>query len=295
MELIEKHVSGSNYHARTWDREDAYRYIFRFGKNVIEAGFFVHYADNEIVKRVVELSSSYGCPVGCLHCASGAIQNYSRLSPDEIVEMFNYLVSDNKVEKTDRVLVTFSGIGEGALQSKQILSSSKTIFADYSGAYFNFSTVGYNPKFLKFCDSAAQEIPLNYIQLTYLHFDKAELASIIPTGYLNAYDFDSLVETIKSTSSRVRFNFVMFEGFNDTREHWVNLEKNISPIKEKIVLRISRLNETEYSLKNGLKKPEIETLNTAHKYFEKCGYETHVFTPETNNNMNCGQLVWNYK
>lgn len=294
MEVLNKYVSDSKYYARTWDREDAYRYVFKFGDDVIEAGFFIHYKNDLLVKYVVELSSSFGCPVGCLHCASGGIYNYRKLSSEEIVLMYDFLVLDNSVNSQVKLLITFSGIGEGALQSKEVFGASKLIFSKNESACFNFSTVGFNPKFLALCDRVSQVLPVNYIQVTYIHYEKEEFLKVVPSKYGSAFDFSSLVLGIEKTSSKVRLNFVMMSGVNDQKSHWEEFCKRMLPLLDKVIIRVSKLNPTEYSKKNGIKEPELKRLEMLDVYLKNKGFESHIFTPLKNNNMNCGQLIWSY-
>lgn len=294
LELLNKYTSKCDYYARTWDREDAYRYIFRFGSDVIEAGFFVHYKNNSIAKYVVELSTSFGCPVGCLHCASGGIKNYSKLSSEEIVMMFEFLILNNSIIPGVKLLITFSGIGEGALQSKEIFNASEVIYYKNKNVCFNISTVGFNSGFLRICDRFSKRIPINYVQITYIHYNNSDLIKIIPSKYGDIFDFESLVECIGSSKSRIRLNFVMMGGINDNLEHWAEFYSRISCIKKKVVVRISKLNPTKYSDLSGIVEPSIMKLEKFKAFLENKGVNCHIFTPLQNNNMNCGQLVWEY-
>lgn len=294
--LVKKILSNSNYTAKTWDREDAFRYVFKIKENILEGAFFIHYKDNKIIKYVVELPISYGCPIKCKHCASGAINSVTQLNSIDIVNMFDYISSDNKIKKSQKILVTYSGIGEGALQKKNLLQASIKIFYLYSKVYFNFSTVGYDPSFIKFCEDSSKIIPIHHIQITYLHFDNEQLSKIIPNPKKLGFNFSELVNAIfNSEFHGSRFNYVLISGYNDSEEHFNKFISLVEKIKNKVIIRVSRLNDTAVSLKNNLSSPPYETLNILYSKLIDNGFDTHIFTPETNNNMNCGQLSWEYK
>lgn len=295
ISLVEKLVSNSKYQARTWDYEDAFRYVFKINNNILEAGFFVHYKDNNPMKKVVELPTSYGCPVHCKHCASGALNSTKQLSDADIIEMFNYIAIDNNIKNNEKILVTYSGIGEGALQKNNLTIASKKITKDYRSSYFNLSTVGFDFSFIGFCENLSKEIQLNHIQVTYLHYDTETLEDIIPNARKLGFDFLNLVHAIKeSRSTKVRFNYVCIKGYNDSQIHWEEFTKRIEPVRDQVIVRVSRLNETEISKVNNLVSPEIDILYALEKYLLGRGFSTHVFTPENDNTMNCGQLSWEY-
>lgn len=295
ISLVKKIISESKYTARTWDREDAFRYVFSIMGNILEGAFFIHYKEDKILKYVIELSISYGCPIKCKHCASGAIDTVKQLTASEITEMFHYMTIDNNVASKQRILVTYSGIGEGALQRKNLKLASLKILNTHPKAYFNFSTVGYDASFISFCSDISKIIELNHIQITYLHYDTKELSKIIPNPDKLGFCFEELIHSIeKNDYNRSRINYILIEGYNDSQVHFNTFIKLIKEVKNKIIIRVSKLNDTSISIKNGLKSPPFETLVFLHSKLENEGFNTHIFTPETNNNMNCGQLSWNY-
>lgn len=293
--IIKKIKSQSAYKARNWNREDAFRYIFSISGDILEGAFFIHYENDNVVKHVVELPVSYGCPIECKHCASGVIKKVKQLNHDEIYEMFIIIVTDNTVGSDKPILITYSGIGEGALQKKNLEKASKKIFSVYRKSYFNLSTVGYDSSFIKFCEILSSSIPLHHIQITYLHHDLSKVVEIIPNAKKLKFNFKELINAIDDSKYEgTRLNYVLIKGYNDKMSDLDQLLKILEQVKNKIVIRISKLNDTEVSLKNGLSQPEYSKLELFKKLIEEKGFKTHIFTPETNNNMNCGQLSWNY-
>jgi 23S rRNA (adenine2503-C2)-methyltransferase len=295
ISLLKKYISDAKYYARSWEREDAYRYVFKIKNDIIEAGFFIHYESGNVTKYVFELSTSYGCPVRCQHCASGSINTYRKVTADEIVAMYQYLLTDNDIDPYKKQLVTYSGIGEGSLQTRAIEEACGKIININTSTVFNFSTVGCDLSFFEFCDNLDNKLVVNCIQVTYLHFSQEKLTKLIPSHFGKKINFEELALTISKTKSRVRLNFVMIEGFNDDKNHWEEFIFKLQPCKSNITVRVSRLNTTEYSKLNGLSSPTLDKLVQLSKLLENNNIKNHIFTPEEDsNNMNCGQLIWSY-
>lgn len=296
LTMLTKQVSSSAYSARTWDFEDAYRYIFEIDGNALEAGFFVHYLSGAYVKSVIELPISFGCPIKCRHCASGAIPFTKQLSGKQIAEMYEFIQKDNDLLSRERILVTYSGIGEGALQKDNLKKASVAIFGMHAGTYFNLSTVGFDPDFIGYCEQFAKELPLNHIQVSYLHHDILKLSSVVPDAARLGFDFSKLVHAIKVTDSRhVRFNYVLIRDFNDSTSDWDCFMEKVDSVKEQVIVRVSRLNNTPISLSNGLCAVPEETMLGLRDRLLSHGYNAHIFFPENDNTMNCGQLSWDYR
>ena len=291
-----KKSSSSKYVARAWDFEYAFRYVFEIDGKIVEAGFFIHYKNDEYVKSVVELPSSYGCPIKCQHCASGDILYSKQLLADEISSIYNYIHIDNLLLDKEKILVTYSGIGEGALQTKNIDKASQSIYKIHRGAYFNLSTVGFDVKFLDFCIEFSEKLKLNHVQITYLHHDLQKLIKIIPDAKKLGFNFELLVLAIKSSKLKaIRMNYVMINGFNDSLVDRIEFLEKTESIKEQIEIRISKLNETPVSAKNNLIPASKECVLEFVEKLVLAGYNAKAFIAENNNSMNCGQLSWNYK
>jgi adenine C2-methylase RlmN of 23S rRNA A2503 and tRNA A37 len=293
--LLSKIESSSLYKAPTWDYERALRYIYEIEGKILEAGFFSHYLNGQHIKNVIELPISYGCPIACKHCASGAINSSKTLTADNLLSMFEHISSENNIPSNSKILITYSGIGEGALHKKTLLTASQKIYNKNSGAYFNISSVGFDPTFIDFSEKFEKSAPLNNIQISYLHNDIEKITKIIPTAKKIGIDVAALISRIKERNcTKVRFNYVMINNYNDDPDTWIKFILLTNEIKNKIRVRISRLNETEISKKNRITPPRDHKLDEFLAILISLGYDAHKFTADNNNNMNCGQLSWNY-
>ncbi|MFA5252565.1 MAG: hypothetical protein WC454_08285, partial [Phycisphaerae bacterium] len=126
----------NQYCARSWDKELATRYVFNINNATVEASFFRHFRGRKFVKDVLELPISYGCVIGCRHCASSQLHNTRFLSFEELFSIFRYVTSQHISESTYIFRVSFAGIGEGALKPHLIQKAIPRMFALYPNCFF---------------------------------------------------------------------------------------------------------------------------------------------------------------
>ncbi len=288
--------SENSYEARHWNREKATRYIFAFERAVVEASFFSHYKGSQFIKNVIELPTSFGCPVGCKHCASALLVPSKQISISQLAGMINFILKDKSLGLVDRFLITFSGIGEGSFRWKNLELICMAIHASFKRAYFTLTTVGFDMDFLRFVDKLALRIPIHYLQISYLHYDTEQLRKVIPQAHELGFDFQQLLKTVSQLRNvRIRLNFVVIKELNSDFGHVSVFLNRLEGLQSQVTVRISNLNETEASRYYGLEGVPIETLHEIQKMFLERQFEAYVFTTAKNDNMNCGQLAWNYE
>jgi adenine C2-methylase RlmN of 23S rRNA A2503 and tRNA A37 len=295
LKVIQRHT---RYDARHWDLERANRYVIRSGSRVVEASFFQHYANGVHVKNVIELPTSFGCPVRCGHCASSLLGKAEQLDVDTLLDITTLISQTHRhdLELSPRCLVTFSGIGEGAFQRANLKPASKAIQRLLPDAYFTFTTVGHDPSFVTHIGELAQEVPVHYLQISYLHFDSVELQVVIPRAVALGFDFPALVSTIRASPGvPIRLNYVVIRSYNDSSAHVAHLCRLVDGLQSRIVFRVSRLNETAASRRNQLAPPTREALLMVREGLAESGFEAYVFASSENDNLNCGQLAWDYE
>lgn len=293
--LIEKLKNTNHYQSRNWNTEQATRYIFQIRNSILEASFFAHFWDTRFIKSVVELPTSFGCPVGCKHCASTLLSPVRQLSTQDIKRMAFFVLDDRSISFNDSFLVTYSGIGEGAFHRNRLKAASLLIYERFPKSYYTFTTVGFDPTFVEFCDDLARQLPCHYLQISYLHYNVTKLVELVPTVHQFKFDFERLVGQIKETRFiKVRLNYVVIKDFNDTPDHWEEFMKMIRGLESKIVLRISRLNETQASHYFNVQPPSYSVLTELSEKLNKAGFNAYAFASAFNDNLNCGQLAWKY-
>lgn len=298
LKLVNKLTSGGKYSSNRWRYEDTYKYIFELKKNIIEAGFFVHYKDldkNSCLKYVIELPTSYGCPVGCKFCASSEIDCNGVMSAEDILDIFFYIYRDNKLQKNDNIRVSYLGIGDLYYTIDNVLQSSKIISKNYNNIQYNVSSCLWNETmFEKISNSLIRE-KIERIQITYISCQKETLKKIIPTTICFNVSYREIVECVKKYNlSCCRINYVMIEDINTKMTDFMLFIDLFESIKDRIVVRISKLNETEASQKNKLMPTSVEKMQQFHTILQNNGYKSYLFYSYKNDNMNCGQLIGEY-
>lgn len=287
--------SDNNYESMNWNREIATRYVLGFESSIVEASFFSHYLDGRHVKNVIELPTSFGCPVGCRHCASALLLEQRQLRPAELAAMVHHIISQEKLRTDDPFLVTFSGIGEGSFQRASLPEVCRAIYRAFKNSFFTLTTVGFDPTFLDVVERLAEEVPIHWLQISYLHFDTSELMRVVPRADALGFDFEALVARIRTLARvPVRLNYVVIADFNDSEQHIAAMLDRIDGLQGVATLRISALNQTEASRRYSLVPAQPRTMCTIRDLCVQRGFEAYVFRSWRDDNLNCGQLAWNY-
>ena len=296
LTLNEIITSNNNYKSKNWNKEKAKRYIFEAKDVILESSYFEHYNHEKLIKFVIELPISYGCRIGCRHCASGVFRNITAANEKIILDMALYMLSDNNQNKSSSFLVTFSGIGEGAFHKQTLSNVSETLYKSFPNSHYTFATSGLDATFIGFCEKLSYIIPFHWLQITYLHHNNDFLKYIIPNCDNLGFSFSKTLNKIKITKNiQIRINYVMIKNFNDNQTHWEDFIRKTNTVKDLITVRVSMMNETETSKINKLSPSSLSNLFKLTDLLTMNGYNAYSFYSAFNDNMNCGQLAWKYR
>jgi len=284
------------YCSRSWDKEYATRYVLDLKTAIVEASYFKHYRGQRFVKSVLELPISYGCIIGCRHCASSQLHHKRFLCLEELLSIFQFVASKHIPKKNYKFRVSFAGIGEGALVPHLIEHALPRMLSLYPNCYFTLTTSGCDPEYLPFTEMLAKRFPIQYLQISYLQDDISLISKIIPTASIFQFNYNRLFNNIiHATSLPIRINYVVIKDFNDDTATALRLAEHISSIKDRVIVRVSCMNETEPSRTYGLQPPSMETLKSIYKIFTNKGITTYVFAAHHDDKLNCGQLAGKYQ
>lgn len=100
-------------------------------------------------------------------------------------------------------------------------------------------------------------------------------------------------ENARYDKCRVKINYLGMQNINDTDEQVENFIKLITPVKEKIEVRVSYLNYTKQAKLYGYISPSFERLNEICCKLKANGIECYSFGNISNEEIGCGQLVQN--
>jgi len=185
-------------------------------------------------RNTVCVSSQVGCPMDCLFCATGKMGFKRNLLVDEIVEQVLFWARHLKKKNARVTNLVFMGMGEPFLNYDNAMAAIK-IFNDKNGfnigaRHISISTIGTSDGIKKL---AKEKMQLN-LALSLHAPDDGARAKIIP--YNNAYPIKRLIKDVnyylEQTGRRVMIEYLMIDGFNDSREQAMELAellKNINP------------------------------------------------------------------
>lgn len=183
-------------------------------------------------RKTVCVSSQVGCKMGCLFCFTAKQGFQGQLTAGEII---NQLVSID--ESTEITNIVYMGMGEPFDNLDEVLKSIEILTADWGFAMsprrITVSTIGIIPGMVTFLEKCDAHLAVS------LHTPfNEERQKLMPVQV--AYPIDEVVEEIKrwdfGRQRRVSFEYIVFEGLNDSIQHVKALAKLLDGLKCRINL-----------------------------------------------------------
>ena len=172
---------------------------------------------------------------------------------------------------------------------KQMASVNKKITFSVSSCYWTYDM-------LKKVENMSTEVLFRSIQFTYVSYDNDVLKNIIKFYESRTYDIDMISSMItKSKLHQFKINYIMIEGVNDSEKDFEIFISKLKKIRQKIVIRISKMNVTESSKMNKLNGTTINKMMDFKKQLKDEGFNVYLFYSYKDDQMNCGQLIMNKK
>jgi 23S rRNA (adenine2503-C2)-methyltransferase len=211
-ELSEKYSLGVSAPVKVSESTDGTRkYLFLSrDKKYIEAAYI---PDHD--RATLCVSSQVGCKMGCLFCMTGKQGFQGNLTPGEIVNQLRSIPEWQQVTN-----IVYMGMGEPFDNLEHVLTSLEILTADWGMAMsprrITVSTIGIIPAIEEFMERSECHLAIS------LHtpFDD-ERSNLMPIE--NVYPLEQLIETLHRYNwkgqRRLSFEYIMFDGVNDTRRH----------------------------------------------------------------------------
>jgi 23S rRNA (adenine2503-C2)-methyltransferase len=163
------------------------------------------------------VSTQVGCPIDCKFCATGAMGFKRNLTAGEIVDQ---VIQSQRFSERRITNIVFMGMGEPLLNLKNLLKAIDIITSDdgirIGSRKITISTVGLPDKIKELAD-AGRKVKLA-ISLHTLNEDLRK--KLIPIA--NRYPIQSVIEAVKyyynKIGLRITYEYILFEGLNDTDE-----------------------------------------------------------------------------
>jgi 23S rRNA (adenine2503-C2)-methyltransferase len=211
-QLSEKFVFGTAKPTKVTESTDGTKkYLFTVGAmKFIEVAYI---PDSD--RATLCVSSQVGCKMGCLFCMTGKQGFQGNLSAGEIVNQLRSIPEWQKVSN-----IVYMGMGEPFDNLENVLASLDILTSDWGMAMsprrITVSTIGVTPSMVEFLERSQCHLAVS------LHtpFDD-ERRSLMPIQ--NVYPIEDVVNQIRefdfTGQRRVSFEYIMFEGVNDSPQH----------------------------------------------------------------------------
>jgi 23S rRNA (adenine2503-C2)-methyltransferase len=227
--LSEKYEVGRTAPVQAAESSDGTKkYLFKTGEgNFIES---VYIPDED--RATLCVSSQVGCKMDCKFCMTGKQGFTAQLTTNEIL---NQIMSIPEAEKLTNLV--FMGMGEPFDNTLPMLRSLEILTADYGYAWsprrITVSSIGLIPGMKVFLEKSQCHLAIS-LHSPFAH-ERLELMPIE-----KAYPLAKVLEELRkhdfSKQRRVSFEYILFDGVNDTMRHAVELIKILRGIDCRINL-----------------------------------------------------------
>ncbi len=183
-------------------------------------------------RKTVCVSSQVGCKMGCLFCFTAKQGFQGQLTAGEII---NQIRSIDEVGEVSNIV--YMGMGEPFDNLEQVLKSIEILTSEWGFAMsprrITVSTIGIIPGMLTFLEKSEAHLAVS------LHTPfNEERQKLMPVQV--AYPIEEVVREIKSwdfgRQRRVSFEYILFEGLNDSPAHVRELSRLLDGLKCRINL-----------------------------------------------------------
>jgi len=213
------------------------------------------------------VSSQVGCKMGCLFCFTAKQGFQGQLTADEIVNQIRSIDEAGEVSN-----IVYMGMGEPFDNLDEVLKSIEILTSDWGFAMsprrITVSTIGIIPGMLTFLEQSEAHLAVS------LHTPfNDERQKLMPVQV--AYPIEQVIAEIKNwdfgRQRRVSFEYILFEGLNDTPIHVKELARLLDGMKCRInLIRFHPVPGTP------LKSPGEKTIQTFKEQLNKKGILTTI-------------------
>lgn len=198
------------------------KYLFKTSKDHFIESVFIPEED----RATLCISSQVGCKMNCLFCMTGKQGFNAHLTVQEIINQY-YSVA----ESAQLTNIVFMGMGEPFDNLDNVLKTLEILTADYGQAWspkrITVSTIGLIPGMKTFLEKSNCHLAISM----HSPFEE-ERMKLMPIQ--KAYPIDKVLDELRnydfSKQRRVSFEYIMFNGLNDTMRHARAMVKQLNGI-----------------------------------------------------------------
>jgi len=167
------------------------------------------------IRLTLCVSTQVGCPLDCKFCATGTMGFTRNLTAGEIIDQVIQVQRKSLQRITNLV---YMGMGEPMLNYDNVMKSIEIINDDrglnIGARHITISTAGYADRIRQMAD---EERPVK-LALSLHSLDNEKRTKLMPIT--KKYSVDDLIEALEyyyhKTRRRPTFEYILFDGFNDT-------------------------------------------------------------------------------
>lgn len=173
------------------------------------------------------VSSQVGCKMGCLFCMTGKQGFQAQLTAGEIVNQIMSLPERGLLTN-----VVYMGMGEPMDNIEQVLKSIEILTSDWGFGWsprrINVSTIGIVPAMRRFIEESEAHLAIS------LHTPfNEERQQLMPIEQV--YPVEEVIEVLREydfgRQRRISFEYIVFDGLNDTPAHVRGLTKLLNGLR----------------------------------------------------------------
>jgi len=204
------------------------KYLFPAGPNMFIESAYIPEDD----RATLCVSSQVGCKMGCLFCMTGKQGFQKNLTAGQIANQIRSLPERSTLNN-----IVYMGMGEPFDNINEVLKSIEILTSDWGFAMsprrITVSSIGIVPAMIQFIEQSQCHLAIS------LHspFD-AERQSLMPIQHV--YPIEKVIEIIRKYDwkhqRRVSFEYIVFDGVNDSMEHVRGLTKLLNGLACRINL-----------------------------------------------------------
>lgn len=204
------------------------KYLFRvLNDKYIETAYIP-----EKNRSTICVSSQAGCKLGCIFCMTGKQGFQGNLTANEILNQFRSLPEFRTITN-----MVYMGMGEPLDNISEVLKSIDILTADWGYSWspkrITVSTVG----LIRHLDTFIRESRCHLAISLHSPFE-SEREYIMPIQRSNP--ISKVIEVVKSHDfshqRRISFEYILFQGFNDTSRHVKEIARILNGLKCRINL-----------------------------------------------------------
>lgn len=235
---------------RSEDSSIKFLFDLHDGKS-IESVYMPWYDENfEDTSRITLcISSMAGCPVECAFCATGTLGLLRNLEPAEIIDQILMVEKETQKKVTN---IVFMGMGEPLLNLKNVKRAIE-ILIDASNSLISrkritVSSVGFPGRIIELAESGLKvKLAISLHATT-----NGTRHKLIP--FLKNIDINDLMDSIehyyRAVKIPITYEYIMFEGLNDTQDDIKRLIKIARRVPSKV--NIIPFNDISFTNPSGL-------------------------------------------